>query len=396
MRNLVVRSAAVLAFAAAAPLTACKSSPAPSVEVRIPLADTTPTLKRATVLVNYAQSGARPQISGGTPACTSILPHVTCRFSDADGKLTIDAESPQGFSGPVDLAVCRMVPDAPGTDAAKITSRLHIELADARGSDGQPIADTKVVAKREPAVGAAATESAGAASGREGGGRRRGPGSGAAEDAAGGAGTAGTAAGAAGQEQIVTQDDLAAREQRRAEEQMKAREAQKKREAGVASQGGAEMAPGGATGAVTGGEDEQPLAEEPGTGVNDATDDDTRATEYAVRFDLGKTSGPLGALQFDVNYHGGSGGWLGAGGGAACTWLVSAAIHACNDKRGGDLTCALVDTTGITGPAALMECSFKSRNSVAAGDFSVNVTDVSTPDLKPADARVVVSGVYAR
>ena len=396
MRNLFLRSAVALAIAAVLPLAGCNGSSAPSVEVRIPLADATPTLKRATVVVDYAQSGARPQIAGGAPACTSILPHVSCRFSDANGKLTIEAESPQGFSGPVDLAVCRMVPDTAGTDAAKIAGRLRIEIADARGSDGQPITDTKVAAKREEPTGGSETETApGTETGRNGGGRQRAGGG--TDSAAAGAAAAPGAAGATGQGMVVTQDDLAAREQRRAEEQMKAKEAQKQREAqagGGQAAGGTAM--GGATGAVTGGEDEVPMGEEPGTGVNDATDDDARATEYGVRFDLAPTAGPLGALQFDINYTGGSGGWLGAGGGAGCTWLVSAAIHACNDKRGGDLTCALVDTNGISGPASLLECTFKSRNSVAAGDFSVRVTDASTPDLQPADARVSVAGVYAR
>jgi len=287
-----------------------------------------------------------------------------------------------------------MVPDSPGTDAAQIAGRLRIEIADARGSDGQPIADTRLAAKRG-ASGASGSAEAGAESPatREGGGRHRAGGAGSEPSPA--AGAAGVA-GATGQGLVVTQDDLAAREQRRAEEQMKAREAEKKRDPLSAGQATTGIAPGGATGAVTAGEEEVPLGEEPGTGVNDATDDDARATEYGVRFDLAATQGPLGALQFDVKYHGGSGGWLGAGGGAACTWLVSAAIHACNDKRGGDLTCAVVDTNGVSGPAGLMECSFKSRNSVAAGDFSVNVTDASTPDLNPADARVFVSGVYAR
>jgi hypothetical protein len=392
MRKLFVRSAAAIALAAAFPLAGCKSSPGPSVEVRIPLADATPTLKRATVVVDYAKSGARPQIAGGSPSCTSILPHVSCRFSDADGKLTIEAESPQGFSGPVDLAVCRMVPDSPGTDAAQIAGRLRIEIAEARGSDGQPVADTKLAAKRDSsgATGPGATVAETAPSG-DGGRRQRDGGVDPAASAASGA----AAAGATGQGLVVTQDDLAAREQRRAEEQMKAREAQKKRD-GLSGQAATGVAPGGSTGAVTAGEDDVPLGEEPGTGVNDATDDDARATEYGVRFDLAATSSPLGALQFDVKYNGGSGGWLGAGGGAACTWLVSAAIHACNDKRGGDLTCAIVDTNGIAGPAALMECTFKSRNSVAASDFSANVTDASTPGLEPADARVFVSGVYAR
>jgi len=393
MANPFFRFAVALGVAATLPLAGCKGSSSPSVEVTISLADATPTLKRATVLVHYGQSGARPEIAGGSPACTSILPHVNCRFSDADGKLTIEAESTQGFSGPVDLAVCRMTPDSPGADATKIAGRLQVEIADARGSDGQPVTDLKVAAKREPTRGSASTSATGGSSAHEGSGRPRASGADSGETAGGSA-----SSGAAGQGMVVTQDDLAAREQRRAEEQLKEKEAQKRRESQAVGggQAAAGTAMGGSTGAVTSGEEEVPLGEEPGSGVNDATDDDTRATEYGVRFDLAQTSSPLGALQFDVNYSGGSGGWLGAGGGADCTWLVSVAIKACNDKRGGDLTCALVDTTGITGPVALMECTFKSRNSVAAGDFSVRVTDASTPDLQPTDARVFVSGVYAR
>jgi hypothetical protein len=393
MANPFLRFATAVAIATALPLAGCKDQSAPSVEVTISVADSTPTLKHATILVDYGQSGARPRIASGSPACTSILPHVSCRFTDSDGTLTIEADSPQGFSGPVDLAVCRMTPETPGADAAKITGRLRVEITDARGSDGQAVADIKVAAKREKGQGEATAD-----------GKPTGVGSahhGARDTDSGdtaGAGSAATgASGATNRGMVVTQDDLAAREQRRAEDQMKAREAQKRREAQAAGEAASGTVMGGDTGAVMeSGEDEVPLDEEPGSGVNDATDDDARATEYGVRFELAQTSGPLGALQFDVNYSGGSGGWLGAGGGAACTWLVSAAIHACNDKRGGDLTCALVDTNGIAGPLALMECTFKSRNSVAAGDFSVRVTDASTPDLEPADARVFVSGVYAR
>ena len=392
MGKLFRSLAAVLILAAALPVAGCKSSSGPSVEVRIVLAEATPTLKHATVVVDYAKSGGRPQIAGSAPACTSILPHVSCRFTDAEGKLTIEAESPQGFSGPVDLAVCKMVPDVPGTDAAKISGRLRVTIADARGADGQPIPESKLAARRDARAASGSSESSA-------GGLPE-PGARAHQQAAETGGSAATGGGAPGGSQgqgmVVTQEDLAAREQRRAEEQMKAKEAQGKREGLSPGQAAPQTAPGASTGAMVAGEDELPLEEEPGSGVNDATDDDARATEYGVRFDVAETNGPLGALQFDVKYHGGSGGWLGAGGGAACTWLVAAAIHACNDKRGGDLTCAVVDTTGITGPVALMECSFKSRNSVATGDFSVNVTDASTPDLQPTDARVFVSGVYVR
>jgi len=394
MGKIVLSFAAALTLAAALSVAGCNSSPGPSVEVRIVLAEATPTLKHATVVVDYAKSGGRPQIAGGAPACTSILPHVSCRFTDGEGKLTIEAESPQGFSGPVDLAVCKMVPDSPGTDAAKISGRLRVTIADARGSDGQPIPDSKLAARRDTAGATGSAESS-AAGERSGNGAREHQQAAAAggSEATGSVGTPGSQ----GQGMVVTQEDLAAREQRRAEEQMKAKEAQKKRDALSPGQAAPQTAPGGSSaGAMVAGEDELPLEEEPGTGVNDATDDDARATEYGVRFDLAETNGSVGALQFDVKYHGGSGGWLGAGGGAACTWLVAAAMHVCNDKRGGDLTCAVVDTTGVSGPVALMECSFKSRNSVAAGDFSVNVTDASTPELQPTDARVFVSGVYVR
>jgi hypothetical protein len=43
-----------------------------------------------------------------------------------------------------------------------------------------------------------------------------------------------------------------------------------------------------------------------------------------------------------------------------------------------------------------MECSFKSKESVSAGDFTVDVVDSSGPDLAPIQVSVSVAGVYAR
>ena len=128
---------------------------------------------------------------------------------------------------------------------------------------------------------------------------------------------------------------------------------------------------------------------------SDSPDVTAPTTTYTVSFDLGPTDGPLGALQFDVEYRGGGGrGWVGAGGGAACRWIVQAAIHACNDKRGGTLTCAVVDTGGFTGPIPLLECEIVSTNdALTADDFEIEVTDASTPYLEPVDAAVTVSSV---
>lgn len=130
---------------------------------------------------------------------------------------------------------------------------------------------------------------------------------------------------------------------------------------------------------------------------DDSPDFSGPTTTYTVSFDLEATAGPLGALQFDVEYRGGGkGGWVGAGGGAACRWIVQAAIHACNDKRGGDLTCAVVDTGGFTGPIPLLECEFRAQDDrLTVDDFDVDVTDASSPNLEPMAAQVVVSSVVA-
>jgi hypothetical protein len=120
------------------------------------------------------------------------------------------------------------------------------------------------------------------------------------------------------------------------------------------------------------------------------------AVEYGVLFEVGPTSGPIGALQIEVKYLGETGAWLGSHAGVACREFIDASLSACNDKGGGLLSCAFVDTSGFTGPTDLMECSFKSRDAVEAGLFNVEVVDASTPQLEPIDVHVVVSNVTPR
>jgi hypothetical protein len=152
------------------------------------------------------------------------------------------------------------------------------------------------------------------------------------------------------------------------------------------------MAPGAA--ADSGAGDEGSESED--SAENDPEEFAADATKYAIRFDLKQTAGPVGALQVEVDYTGGSGAWLGAKGKVDCRWTVAASLTACNDKGRGRLSCAVVDQTGFTGPTPLMECTFKSKNAVTAGDFRVDVVDSSGVDLEPIEARVVVAGVYAR
>jgi hypothetical protein len=112
---------------------------------------------------------------------------------------------------------------------------------------------------------------------------------------------------------------------------------------------------------------------------------------FEVLFALEVSVQPLGALQFDVRYLGRSGDWAGAGAGASCAWLLDADLHACNDKGGGEMTCAVVDPEGFRGPIDLMRCGFRSNDEVEVEDFRVRVTDASTPWLAPVRATVIVS-----
>ena len=73
MRKITV-GFAVAALALAGLSTSCRGPAASAVEVKISLPGTTGAITRASVLVDYSKSGAKPQISASGPACTSILP----------------------------------------------------------------------------------------------------------------------------------------------------------------------------------------------------------------------------------------------------------------------------------------------------------------------------------
>lgn len=130
---------------------------------------------------------------------------------------------------------------------------------------------------------------------------------------------------------------------------------------------------------------------------SDSPDVTAPTTTYTVSFDLEEAEEPLGALQFDVEYRGGGeADWVDAGGGGACRWIVQAAIHACNVRPNGALTCAVVDTGGFSAPIPLLECLLASTDdALTSDDFDVRVTDASSPHLVPVDAVVNVSAVVA-
>jgi hypothetical protein len=112
---------------------------------------------------------------------------------------------------------------------------------------------------------------------------------------------------------------------------------------------------------------------------------------YSVTFGITGRTSRLGAVQFDARAK--SGNWQGAGASVSCRNVSGAAMMACNNKGGGLLSCALIDPNGIATPKDLVICRVSASKAIGAGDFSVKVTDASSPDMKPVGTSVVVTRV---
>jgi hypothetical protein len=113
---------------------------------------------------------------------------------------------------------------------------------------------------------------------------------------------------------------------------------------------------------------------------------------YTVTFGVDNRAGRLGAVQFEARVGAGAD-WQGAGASVSCRNSSGASMMACNDKGGGVLSCAFVDTAGVSTPCSLVTCRIVSPKPIAASDFKIKVVDASSPDMKPAKASVVVTSV---
>ena len=114
--------------------------------------------------------------------------------------------------------------------------------------------------------------------------------------------------------------------------------------------------------------------------------------EFDVTIGITSASGTLGAVQFDASYNG-SGGWKGVGGGAYCRFAVDTGLKTCNDKGGGELSCAFVDVDGFPTPTDLVTCRLRAIGDVNVDLFDVRAADASMPDLTPAFADVAVTNL---
>lgn len=92
----------------------------------------------------------------------------------------------------------------------------------------------------------------------------------------------------------------------------------------------------------------------------------------------------LGSLQYDTDYSNAPGEMLGQGGNVECASLVEGSLAAFNDVDAEEnLDSGIISLDGFTGPVNVAECTFRANIVPTAGDFTITVTEASTPDLDP-------------
>jgi len=109
------------------------------------------------------------------------------------------------------------------------------------------------------------------------------------------------------------------------------------------------------------------------------------ASDYEVTVSVTNDSGLLAALQFDIRYLDGNGGWLGSGGSVLCTTLVDVELATYNDRGRAWLSAAMIDLEGFDVPNRISTCVLRAAEVPTVESFEVTVIDASTPDTTGPD-----------
>jgi len=379
-----VAARGLLAMVAAVAICGCTSGASDAVPVTISLQRETPNLAKATVLVDYSRSNAKIAQEQGHPSCAFILPGVAGEFADdGHGALIIKMHAQHGLRGPADIVACRMETGQPDVAPKELAARLDVKLTEAEDAAGKVIdlaalpvtlasrgddAKSKRTTQGNPAESRKALEERTA---------RPAPAAPTAPAAAAAAaGTAGASAPASS-----TAAPVAPAAPRAAPPAP--------RTPTPAPGRGAVLAPSAAQQRASA-NNNNPVAAGTGTGTSqDPTYDGSAGEDPKVpAYDVTVSTMPggpttlLGALQFEISYNGTSGGWVGIQGDAQCDALVDA-LRAINDTGARSIRVGLVSVQGMPTPAAMVRCSFRSRDYVAATNFTVQVVDASDTDSNP-------------
>ncbi len=111
-----------------------------------------------------------------------------------------------------------------------------------------------------------------------------------------------------------------------------------------------------------------------------------------VRFHLDTATGPVGALQWDVDYAGANGEFVGDGAAVECASLVTGALFAPNDVEAErTLRLGVISLGTFAAPADLVECFFVPLTTPVPADFQVTIADATDGDGNPITVAMSVS-----
>ncbi|HXC51385.1 MAG TPA: hypothetical protein VN634_10910 [Candidatus Limnocylindrales bacterium] len=132
------------------------------------------------------------------------------------------------------------------------------------------------------------------------------------------------------------------------------------------------------------------------TSITDSTEPPTTTTlpveSVYVLFHLDSASGAVGALQWNVDYAGADGEFVGSGGQVQCASLVTGALFAPNDLDAQrSLKLGIISLDTFAAPADLVQCIFAAASPPVPEDFSVTVEDATDGDGAPITVAISVT-----
>jgi hypothetical protein len=390
LRQIFV-AAAILAVAG------CNGGDKNLVSVVVALPDhAVPNAARATLVVDYSGSNSRIHYADGAPDCAIILPGVDGDFADdGQGTLTIHTSGERALRGPADVAACRMEATE-GATGASLREQMTVRVTEALDAGGKAIDVASVTARpraarseeaiqqaQADAVKTAASISAAApppaalspADGMVPAGVPPPAGMGTIAPKPGLPGGAPPpvpgAAGAGAPKPPAPRPGTATGPRNLA--------------TGPGASSAVGAANSGAGGADSGVIDDSAVnAGDRDPSYDDSDSDNPNVPAYTLTFEVQGQGGRFGALQFEVNHLGRSGGFIGREDTIDCVPLVDA-IVAGNFVGERLAKFGLISLQGVPFNMLILNCGFRTREPLSSNSFAIEVTDASDTNSNPID-----------
>jgi hypothetical protein len=363
---------------------ACGPTGPEPVPVVLSLDNATARLAAATILVDYADTPATIAHDSRGPECAYISPFVTGEFTDdGTGRLTLRVRSNRGFTGPIDLAACRMIPNDLNATETTIRKSLKVSIVTAMDGEGKEIDHrSRRDARKEQAATTPSSEEEETQESKtdESTALEAAPGEArapvkpaiankpaAAPQAQPAPAPANTGAPAPAAEakpapKPATPDPEAKSAADRVRERIAANNP-------LGTKAGPSAPPPAPTEDVP----------EPGTGVDNYDDSpgfSPGLPEYELTVSIVEGDAELGALQFELDHLGNSGGFVSLDEQRLDCLFLGGMLGAAN-KQGRTAKIGLIDLDGMPEVGPVVTCAFRTRETISTGSFTVRVTDAS-------------------